>query len=547
MRTLWRGLRIFYLGLRYRADSIVAEFLPQHLRWFLPAAYLPKPKRSAPERFRLLLEALGPVYIKLGQLLSTRRDLLEPRWADELSKLQSDVATFSSALAQEIIERNLKVPVGDVFASFEAKPIASASLAQVHGAVLPDDSEVVVKVIRPDIEKSIEGDFRLLDLIAATLERFSSDARRLHVRQVVADQRSVMMEEIDLLREANNTIQLRRNFADSDLLYAPRVYLDYCTSEMLVMERIRATPIGEIDELERIGTDMALLATRGVQTFFTQVFTHNFFHADMHPGNIFVDTTNPSNPNYIAIDCATIGQLTEEDQRYLARMIVAFLNRDYADIASLHVESGWVPHDVDVPAFEAVIHDLCDPMFKKPLSELSLGTFLLDLYTAARQFDMEVQPQLVLLQKTLLYIEGLGRQLYPQLDLWTTAKPFMEKWFESRYGLQATFLKTMERLPDLLIQLPDIPDLVRTTQTRLVRLERTSIRNHERLNSVEQVQKQSVLSYLLKIGFGVGLMGFGLFTIYEFDAVWSVLMGLEWQVLVGTIVFFLGAYIVLRR
>ena len=473
MRPLWHGLRILLTIIRFRLDTILLELVGNHwIRWFLLSRYLPRPKKSSALRLREAIEHLGPVFIKFGQILSTRRDLLPIDYADQLAKLQDQVPPFPTEEAISRIEEALKRPLTEIFVDFEPSPIASASLAQVHAARLQDGSEVVVKVIRPDVEVQIRKDLALIFQAVTLLHAISRDVRRLRLIEVVQDYEETIFNELDLTKEAQNTTRLRYNFAESDLLYVPLVYRDFTTTDTLVLERIHGVPISATNELIERDTDLKKLAVRGVETFFTQVFEHNFFHADMHPGNIFIDVDDPSNPSYIAVDCAIMGQLTSEDQTYLARNIVAFFNQDFAEIAQLHAESGWIGAESDVQAFEQVIRDLCEPLFLQPLSQISFGHFLLNLFTTARQFNMEVQPQLVLLQKTLVNIEGLGRQLDPDLDLWTTAKPFMERWMQKRYGVEAAFKAFTSNAPKLLGQLPQLPHLLLTAGDRLGSIER---------------------------------------------------------------------------
>jgi ubiquinone biosynthesis protein len=473
--------RIGATVLRYRLDELIdrtgvaEEQLPPALRmaWRLsPTRWLPTPADSPARRLRLAIETLGPVFIKFGQILSTRRDLLSPDYANELAKLQDRVPPFPGAEARAIVETALGARLSDVFAAFEEAPLASASVAQVHAARLSNGDDVVVKVVRPGIEKVIREDLLLLHTIARLLERVSRDARRLHLITIVEDYQRTILDELNLIHEGANTAKLRRNFADSKLLYVPRVYWDLTRKDVLVLERIHGIPIANIDELRQRGTDMKLLAERGVETFFTQVFVDNFFHADMHPGNIFVDVTDPKSPRYVAIDCAIIGTLTDEDQNYLARNLLAFFNQDYREVARLHLESGWIPEETNVTEFESVIRRVCEPIFEKPLKEISFGHFLVTLFQTAREFNMEVQPQLVLLQKTLLNIEGLGRQLYPELDLWHTAKPFMERWMEQRMGPAALLRQFSTYGPGLIEQLPRLPELIVGASQGLRRLDR---------------------------------------------------------------------------
>jgi len=445
---------------------------------YSPLHLLPKPKDSLACRLRLTIESLGPVFIKFGQILSTRRDLLPEDFAHELAKLQDKVPSFPSDQAMQLIEESLGQKLEEVFARFDEAPLASASVAQVHSASLLDGTEVVVKIIRPQIEKVIQQDLKLLHTLARTAERLSVDARRLHLIQVVEDYEFTIMNELNLKLEGANTSKLRRNFAGSELLYVPRVYWEHTRERMLVMERIYGTSVREVESLKSQGTDMKLLAERGVETFFTQVFNDNFFHADMHPGNIFIDLTKPESPRYIAIDCAIMGSLTQEDQRYLAHNLLAFFNQNYKEVVRLHLESGWVPTDTDAAAFEAVIREVCEPIFEKPLSEISFGYFLVTLFQTARAFNMEVQPQLVLLQKTLLNIEGVGRELYPELNLWETAKPFMEGWMADRLSPVAALQRMAEHAPEIVEALPRIPDLLMNTDREL-RLLRSALKSQK--------------------------------------------------------------------
>ncbi len=462
MIRLRRLLTITRVALRYRLDKLLPEDMMPWGLWLLmnltPLRLWPEPKMSRGERLRRSLEDLGPVFIKFGQLLSTRRDLLFPDIADELALLQDRVPPFSSALAKATIEASLGAPVEEVFASFDTEPMASASIAQVHAATLKGGEDVVVKVVRPGIERIIASDMKLLYTLAGIAQRFLRDGKRMRPVEVVEDYEHTIFDELDLQREAANTSQLRRNFDNSHLLYIPQVYWDYTRHNVMVMERIYAIPVTDVKQLTAQGTNMKLLAERGVEIFFTQLFRDNFFHADMHPGNIFVSREHPEDPQYMGIDCAIIGSLTDFDRYYLARNLLAIFNRDYRLVADLHIECGWVPSYTKAHEFEAAIRSVCEPIFQKPLGEISFGHLLIYLFNTARRFEMEVQPSLVLLQKTLLNIEGLGRELYPELDLWTTAKPFLEDWIKQRYSPKSVLKEMQKRAPGWLEQLPKVPD-----------------------------------------------------------------------------------------
>jgi ubiquinone biosynthesis protein len=449
---------------RYRLDEFIdPELLPAIPRVAL--ALSPWRLHRAPDlprgvRLRRALEELGPVFIKFGQMLSTRRDLLPEDIADELAKLQDDVPPFPEQQSIAIIEKALGKPVTELFASFEATPMASASVAQVHGATLHSGEQAVVKVVRPDIEPIIQQDMALLFTLARLVEKYLPDGRRLRPVAVVSDYKLVILDELDLGREAANACQLRRNFAASKLVYVPEVYWDYTARNVFTMERISGIPVTDMDTLRAKGADLKMLGERGVEIFFTQVFRDSFFHADMHPGNIFVDATDPADPTYIAVDCAIVGSLSDADQYYLARNLLGIFRRDYREVAQLHVECGWVPPQTRVQDFESALRAVCEPIFEKPISEISFGQLLVYLFRTASRFEMEVQPSLVLLQKTLLNIEGLGRQLYPQLNLWDTAQPFLEEWVQERYSPQSVFKRLQRHAPSWLEQLPQLPDVM---------------------------------------------------------------------------------------
>ena len=464
MSRLLRLSRILRVVGRYRLDEFIdRERLPTLPRYALglsPWRLLKTPDLPRGVRLRLALEELGPVFIKFGQMLSTRRDLLPDDIAEELAKLQDDVPPFPEQQSIAIIEKALGKPVTQLFASFESTPMASASVAQVHGAVLHDGKGAVVKVVRPDIEPIIRQDLALLFTLARLAEKFLPQGWRLRPVEVVSDYKLVILDELDLGREAANACQLRRNFEDSKLVYIPEVYWDYTCRNVLTMERISGIPVTDMETLRARGTDLKLLGERGVEIFFTQVFRDSFFHADMHPGNIFVDVTDPADPTYIAVDCAIVGSLSEADQYYLGRNLLGIFRRDYREVAQLHVECGWVPPDTRVQDFESAMRAVCEPIFERPISEISFGQLLVYLFQTASRFDMEVQPSLVLLQKTLLNIEGLGRQLYPELNLWDTAQPFLEEWVQQRYSPQSMLKKLQRLAPSWLEQLPQLPEAV---------------------------------------------------------------------------------------
>ena len=466
-RRAVRFLQIQQVLVKYALEELVlqnsvAPWLAKAF-YIYPARWGHAEERALPrgERIRLAMEELGPIFVKFGQILSTRRDLLPDDIGDELARLQDRVAPFDASLAQTEIEAALGESVSTIFDSFDASPMASASIAQVHAATLKGGESVVVKVLRPGIEKRISKDVELLFLIAKAVQKLGgTDGVRLKPVEVVREFEKTIYDELDLQREAANATELRRNFDSSEILYVPEVFWDYTRRNVMVIERIHGTPVRETQLLRECGTDMKLLAERGVEIFFTQVFRDNFFHADMHPGNIFVDATKPMDPTYIAVDFGIVGSLTEFDRDYLAENFLAFFRRDYRRVAQLHIDSGWVPADTRVEEFEAAIRTVCEPIFEKPLDEISFGQVLLRLFQTARRFNMEVQPQLVLLQKTLLNIEGMGRDIYPQLDLWKTAKPYLEDWVKDQRGPRGALKRILQQAPQWLQHSPEIPMLI---------------------------------------------------------------------------------------
>jgi ubiquinone biosynthesis protein len=456
----FRLIHINLVLLRHGLDEVIlATHLFRPLRFLLyltPWYWLRHDLPPYPVRIRRVLEDLGPIFVKFGQILSTRRDLLPDDLAIELARLQDRVPPFPGVAARGLIEKAWRRPIESVLDDFDETPLASASIAQVHVGRLKDGREVVVKVLRPGIERIIGRDIGLMYIVADLAQRYWKEGRRLRPVEVVQEYEKTIFDELDLQREAANAAQLRRNFLGSEALYIPEVYWDLTRANVMVMERIYGTPVSDVPALRAQGVSMRLLGERGVEIFFTQVFRDNFFHADMHPGNIFVEPSG----RYIAVDFGIVGTLNQEDQRYLAENLLAFFKRDYRRVAELHVESGWVPRGTRIDEFESAIRTVSEPIFEKPLSEISFGHFLLRLFQTARRFNMEIQPQLVLLQKTLLNIEGLGRQLYPELDLWTTAKPFLERWMKEQVGPKAILEQTRRNLGPFSEHLPEIPLLV---------------------------------------------------------------------------------------
>ncbi len=463
-RVVLRLFAIQRILLRHGLDEIVrATHLYRPLSWVRRLAPGHGRAYSADEslgsRLRMALIELGPIFVKFGQSLSTRPDLLPADIATELAKLQDRVPPFSGEKAQQIVETALGRPVSEIFSRFDVEPLAAASIAQVHTAALKSGEEVVIKVLRPNVRTNIEADLEVLYAMARLAERFWSESRRLRPVEVVGEYEKTVLDELDLMREAANAAQLGRNFDGSTKLYVPAVHWDYCRPTMLVTERIHGVPVADTTKLAASGTDFKRLAASGVEIFFTQVFQHNFFHADMHPGNIFVDVSNPAYPRYMAVDFGIVGTLSSRDQHYLAENFLAFFNRDYHRVAKLHIDSGWVPPETRLDELESAFRTVCEPIFNKPLSEISFGQFLVRLFRTARRFDMEVQPQLILLQKTLLNIEGLGRQLYPELDLWNTAKPFLQNWMNDQVGPRSFVNRLRRTLPRASEQLPALPEL----------------------------------------------------------------------------------------
>lgn len=465
MKSIGRIYRLIYINY-VLAKNGFDEFILQ-IRWFAPISFLSylnpwywirNRNKTRGERLRNTLEDLGPIFIKLGQMLSTRQDLFPEDIARELAKLQDNVAPFEGA--QAIIEKTLEKSVNQLFIKFDPKALASASIAQVHAAVLPDGKDVVVKVRRPGIEKIIARDIDLMYILAKLLQKYTTFGKRTHAVEIVEEFEHTIKDELDLMREAANASILKRNFVESKKLYIPEVYWHFCRDNLMVMERIYGIPIADIDSLKAHNINLEQLAKNAVEIFFTQVFRDCFFHGDMHPGNLFVNPDMPNDPQYIAIDFGIMGTLSPTDQRYLAENIIAFFNRDYRRVAELHLESGWIPKGTRVQEFESAISTVCEPIFQKPLKDISFGQLLMRLFQTGKRFHMEIQPQLLLLQKTLFHIESLGRQLAPNLDLWSSAQPILEKWMREQMGPKATLRKIKKNLPSWLEHMPEMPNLI---------------------------------------------------------------------------------------
>lgn len=461
---LFRLVRIQFILMRYNIDEIILgshQFYP--LRFFIycnPYYWTIDKKLSRGERIRLALEELGPIFVKVGQIFSTRRDLLPDDIATELSKLQDRVPPFSGKLAKKIIEEALDSPIENIFSEFSMQALASASIAQVHAACLLNGESVVIKVLRPQIQKIIARDIDLLMTFARFAERYWYQARHFKPKQIITEVAQTLLDELDLMREGANASQLRRNFSHSTILYVPKIYWQYSRSNILMMERIHGIPIHDIARLKSADFDMKKLAERGIEIFFTQVFRDSFFHADLHPGNIFVSEKNPKDPTYIIVDFGIVGSLSRNDQRYIAENMIAFFKRDYQRVAELHIACGWLPPDTRIDQFEGAIRSVSEPIFEQPLRDVSFGKLLLRLFQVAQRFHINIQPQLILLQKTLLSIEGLSRQLAPDLDLWNHAQPQIEKWLKKHVGPMAFLRRLRDNLPLWSEQFPEVPSMV---------------------------------------------------------------------------------------
>jgi len=464
LSVISRLLQIQRVLVRHGLDEIILAthlFRPLRFAFYLSPVSWGGGDRKSPQgvRLRLALEELGPIFMKFGQMLSTRRDLIPRDIADELEKLQDRIPPFPTVTAQRIVAEAYGRSVGEAFEQFEEQPLAAATIAQVHGARLHGGKEVVVKIVRPGIRALIDRDIAVLYAIADLADRYWADAERLRPSELVREYEKTILDELNLMREAANAAQLRRNFEGSSLLYVPEIYWDYCRKNVMVMERVHGVLINNVAELERRGANIKRLAANGVEIFFTQAFKHNFFHADMHPGNIFVMLDDPQNPRYAAVDFGIVGTLDPRDQHYLAENFIAFFARDYRRIAELHIDAGWIPANVRVDELESAVRTVCEPIANKPLREISFGQVLISLFEAAQRFDAQMQPQLMLIQKTLLQIEGVGRQLYPDLDLWETAQPLLQQWMRERYSIRGVIKEARGHLPELVQALRRLPPL----------------------------------------------------------------------------------------
>ena len=503
-------LRIQRILVRHGLDELVSAAHILRPFKYLFLLFPRKVDRTAPlgVRIRLALEELGPIFVKFGQAISTRRDLLSPDIGDELAKLQDEVPPFPAEIAVGILDRSYGRPVGEVFARFDREPLAAASIAQVHSAQLQDGTEVIVKLLRPGVREMIEQDLEVLYGLAGLADRYWKEAKRLRPLEIVAEYEKTIIDELDLMREGANTAQLKRNFEGSDMLYVPEIYWDYCRPEVLVQERIYGVPISDMAALRAAGTNIKRLAENGVEIFFTQVFRHNFFHADMHPGNIFVQVDDPEYPRYAAVDFGIVGTLSERDQKYLAGTFMAFFDRDYRQIAKLHIDSGWVPAGTRMDELESAVRTVCEPIFSKPLAEISFAQVVMRLFQTARRFNMEIQPQLILLQKTLFNIEGLGRELYPQLDLWKTARPVLRRWMDEQVGARAVVESFRDNLPLLRETLRDLPLALRYLTERATAREKRVLLDAPELAEISaRLALQDRRRFWLATGFAAAISG----------------------------------------
>jgi len=512
-------LRLWHISAtlaRYRLDEfLAATHLFRPMRWaraILPARseIAGKPRGA---RLRMALEELGPVYVKFGQIISTRRDLLPADIADELSLLQDQVPPFPGSEAQKIIERALGKPVDELFSEFDPQPLASASIAQVHAVTLNDGRAAVAKVVRPGIEKQLRRDIDLLKAIAALAEKYWEGGDKVRPVDIVSEFETFVFDELDMQREAANASLLRRNFADSPDLYVPEIYWPWCKQEVLVMERVSGLPVGDIEGLKARGVNLEKLARRGVRVFYTQVFRDNLFHADMHPGNILVDASDPEEPTFIALDFGIVASLTPTDLYYISENFMALFSQDYKRVAQLHIDAGWVPADTRLDELEAAVRTVGEPNFTRPLNEISFGELLFKLFRVAHRFHLTIQPQLIMLQKTLLNVEGLGRQLHPELDLWAVAKPELEAILREKQSVEHAARDLRERLPAWLAQAPDMPGLIHDYLKKATRGELVTRIASEDLAALRREHHKAHRRTLFALAAGAGLVSGSLFIV----------------------------------
>ena len=537
INNLIRIIQIIYLFIKYDVDKMLVDSSNASSKFYfyiLPWNWFrTKPVKNIPEKIKMMLEELGPIFVKLGQVISTRKDLLGDDVANELSKLQDHVKPFPKEISMRIIEEELGLKINEVFSSFTPEPLASASIAQVHEAQLKNGKDVIVKVVRPNIKNEIERDLLLMKRIAAYLTSLSDEFQRMHLIELVNDYEMLVYDETDLIKESSNAKKIKENFKDSKLIYIPEIYWDYVTKNMLVMERTFATPVNDKEELRRQGIDFEQLATNAVESFFIQVFEHNFFHADMHPGNIFIQKID-NNVQFVLVDFGIMGSLSNFDKKYLAENFVAFFNKDYAKVARLHVECEWVPKDTNISLLEKAIRENCESMLDKSIEDVSLSDVILGLFDTARKFKLEVQPQLILMQKALLYTEGLGREFHPKLDLWKTSKPILEKWMKKQKGIPS-ILKTLKNNSSEIIDLlPEIPGALRKI-INLINNDQLNLDNNiKKLDMIEKsISKNTRRNYWM-----TAILIFSLFAIVVTYLVHNNIyyQSIYWYILILTIV-----------
>ena len=545
--NLFRLTKILHTFANYRVKDLIPKNKSKKRMHFLrllsPFASKGKHCKSNPEKLRKALEELGPIFVKLGQVLSTRPDMIPVEITEELAKLQDDVEPFAWKDAREFIEQQLDQPLDDIFNSIDEKPLASASVAQVHAAELKDGREVVIKVLRPGIKKMVKRDLELMRSVAKLARTFGDPGVQVDPVEIVEEFEKTIYDELDLQREAANASVLRKNFMDSDDLYIPEIYWEYCKEKVMVMERVYAIPIRQFDKLKSAGINLQVLAEKGLKLFYTQVFRDNFFHADMHPGNIFVNPANPDNPQIILLDFGICGSLPKGHKLDLANNFMAFFNQDYRRIAELHIEAGWVPADTRIDELESATRTICEPYFARPISEISFGEVMLKTFEMARKFELVIQPEFILLQKTLLNIEGLGRQLYPELDIWKTSKPVLSSIMKKSYGIDGAFETIKKNLPSWLEQTAEIPHLVHNLLSLKTKpLTKLQQIENKKIAKCKQQQENKKTYALLASGFGVISA-----LLYVFDTNSNILVGLSLPALVVFIISFIFLYKSLKK